>query len=146
MRHLSIIIACWHLNYDKISVKGGVGLIKVVVCKKFESSLKSYTNLKGSSLWQLKMQGKIWFCQYLQPIFRQILCYECCFWKYMLLWSLSHGFSWSKSFYHMSTPYCLSVPYYHCVSHNCNQSYTWKPYKFTVSIYLLCTWLLGGLL
>ena len=35
MRHLSTI-ACWHLNYDKIADKGGVGLIKVVSVQKFQ--------------------------------------------------------------------------------------------------------------
>ena len=49
MRHLSII-ACWHLNYVKISVKGGVGLIKVASVQKIKLSFKSYTNLKGGSL------------------------------------------------------------------------------------------------
>ena len=48
MRHLSII-ACWHLNYDKILVKGGVGLIKVVSVQKFKLCFKSCTKLKGGS-------------------------------------------------------------------------------------------------
>ena len=51
-----------------------------------------------------------------------------------------------KVFIIMSTPNCLSVPYCHHVSHNCRQIYTWKPYNFTLSIYLLFTQLLGGLL
>ena len=35
IRHLSIV-ASWHLNYDKIAVKGGVGLIKVVNVQKIQ--------------------------------------------------------------------------------------------------------------
>ena len=49
MRYLSVIVY-WHLNYDKIAVKGGVGLIKVLVCKNFKPSHKSYTKLKGGLL------------------------------------------------------------------------------------------------
>ena len=30
------IITCWHLNYDKIAVKGGVGLIKAVSVQKIQ--------------------------------------------------------------------------------------------------------------
>ena len=43
MRHLSII-ACWHLNYDKILVKGGVGVIKVVSVQK-NSNLLNHTQI-----------------------------------------------------------------------------------------------------
>ena len=50
MRHLSIIIAYWHLNYDKIAVKGGVGLIEILVCKNFKLSHNLHTKLKGGSL------------------------------------------------------------------------------------------------
>ena len=38
MRHLSII-AFWHFNNDKISVKGGVSLIKVVGVQKIVAEI-----------------------------------------------------------------------------------------------------------
>ena len=129
-----------------------MGLIKVVTVQNFKLSLKSYTNLQGGSLWRPKMlEKKVRFCQFCNQFFLGKYycneCQQCCFSKHMLLWSLWHSFSQWKSFYRMSTPYCLSVPYYHHVSHNCKQIYIYlEALQFTLSIYLLFTRLLGGLL
>ena len=115
-----------------------VKTIYLLVCKKFKLSLKSCTNLKGGSLWWLKMlEKKSDFVNICGHFLGKYYCNEhrqYYFSKYMLLWSLWHSFSRSQSFYHMSTPYCSSVPFYHHVSHNCKQIYTWKPYKFTLLI------------
>jgi len=74
----------------------------LLVCRKFKLSLKSYSNLKGGSLWWLKMLEKN---QILSVFAANILskyycneCRQCCFSKLMLLWNLWHSFSWSKSF------------------------------------------------
>ena len=69
MRYLSII-ACWHLNYDKISVKRGVGLIKVVSVQKIQIvSLIIHKFDRRFIVTAKNARKKIRFCQYLWSIF-----------------------------------------------------------------------------
>ena len=63
MRHLSII-AFWHLNYEKISVRCGSQWNSFQIIHKFE---RSFIVMAENA------RKKIRFCQYMQPIFRQIL-------------------------------------------------------------------------
>jgi len=90
-------------------------LLKV---QKFKLSLESYTKLKGGSG---IMMAEKFVANYLGKYYCNEY-WQCCFSKYMLLWSLWHSFSRSKSFIicqHLIV--YLSHNYYHCVSHNCNQ-------------------------
>ena len=103
MRHLSII-ACWHLNYDKIAVKGGVGLIKFVSVQKNSNCLLNHAQIwkevhcDGQKCYKKKSDFVNIYGQCFLGKYYCNECRQCCFSKYMLLLSLWHSFFMIKKF------------------------------------------------